>query len=87
MKNLYVGNMEATTTEQDLRTAFATYGPVEAVSIITDRATGVPRGFGFVEMAVEKDAQEAVLALNGSLLSGRAIVVSEARAKTNGART
>lgn len=86
MKNLYVGNMEATTTEQDLRTAFATYGPVEVVTIITDRATGLPRGFGFVEMTADKDAQEAVLGLNGSLMAGRAIVVSEARPKNNSAR-
>ena len=69
MKNLYVGNMEATTTEQDLRTAFAVYGPVDVVSIITDRTTGLPRGFAFVEMAAEKDANEAVLALNGSLMA------------------
>lgn len=87
MKNLYVGNMEATTTEQDLRTAFATYGPVEVVTIITDRATGLPRGFGFVEMTADKDAQEAVLALNGSVMGGRAIIVSEARAKTSNPRT
>ena len=78
MKNLYVGNMEATTTEQDLRTAFAVYGPVDVVSIITDRTTGLPR---------EKDANEAVLALNGSLMAGRAIVVGEARAKTGNPRT
>jgi RNA recognition motif-containing protein len=87
MKNLYVGNMEATTTEQDLRTAFAVYGPVDVVSIITDRTTGLPRGFAFVEMAAEKDANEAVLALNGSLMAGRAIVVGEARAKTGNPRT
>jgi RNA recognition motif-containing protein len=87
MKNLYVGNMETTTTADDLKAAFATYGPVDTVSIITDKATGLPRGFGFVEMAADKDAKEAVMALNGSLLAGRTIVVSEARAKTNNART
>lgn len=87
MKNLYIGNMEANTTEQDIRTAFATYGPVETVSIITDRTTGLPRGFAFVEMTADKDAQEAVLGLNGSLMAGRTVVVSEARAKTNNART
>jgi cold-inducible RNA-binding protein len=87
MKNLYVGNMEKATTEQDLRAAFAAYGPVEVVTIMTDRTTGTPRGFGFVEMAADKDAQEAILGLNGSLLAGRTIVVGEAHAKTNTVRT
>jgi cold-inducible RNA-binding protein len=87
MKNLYVGNMEKGTTEQDLRTAFATYGPVEVVTIITNRTTGAPRGFAFVEMTADKDAQEAILGLNGSLMAGRAITVGEAHSKTNNART
>jgi cold-inducible RNA-binding protein len=87
MKNLYVGNMEKSTTEQDLRTAFGSYGPIEVVTIITDRTTGAPRGFAFVEMSVDKDAQEAILGLNGSLMAGRTIIVGEARAKTNNART
>jgi RNA recognition motif-containing protein len=86
MKNLYIGNMEKSTTEQDVRTAFATYGPVEVVTIIKDQTTGVPRGFGFVEMTADKDAQEAVLGLNGSVMAGSTIVVSEARAKTKNAR-
>lgn len=87
MKNLYVGNMESSTTEQDLKTAFGSYGPVELVTIITDRTTGAPRGFAFVEMSADKDAQEAILGLNGSLMAGRTIVVGEARAKTNKVRT
>ena len=87
MKNLYVGNMEKTTTEQDLRTAFGSYGPVELVTIITDRTTGAPRGFAFVEMSADKDAQEAILGLNGSVMAGRTIVVGEARAKTDNVRT
>lgn len=82
MKNLYVGNMEPATTTDDLKTAFTTYGPVEGVTIITDKVTGQSRGFGFVEMTGDKDAQEAILGLNGSLLAGKAIVVNEARAKT-----
>ncbi len=86
MKNLYVGNMEKTTTEQDLRTAFGTYGPVDVVTIIMDRTTGAPRGFGFVEMSVDKDAQEAILGLNGSVIAGRTIVVGEAHAKTKTTR-
>jgi RNA recognition motif-containing protein len=87
MKNLYVGNIEKTTTEEDLKAAFATYGPVEVVSIIKDQTTGLPRGFGFVEMTEDKDAAEAVQALNGSLLTGQAINVSEARAKTHNDRS
>jgi len=87
MKNLYVGNMEKTTTEQDLRTAFGSYGAVELVTIVTDRTTGAPRGFGFVEMGTDKDAHEAILGLNGSVMAGRTIVVGEAHAKTNNART
>ena len=83
MKNLYVGNMEASTTGDDLKTAFAAYGPVGAVTIIKDKATGVPRGFAFVEMSDDKAAQEAILGLNGSLLAGKAITVNEAHAKKN----
>jgi len=81
MKNLYVGNMEASTTAEDLKTAFGAYGPVEMVNIITDKATGAARGFGFVEMTADKDAQEAILGLNGSLLAGKTITVNEARAR------
>ncbi len=86
MKNLYVGNMEKSTTEQDIRTAFESYGPVEVVTIIMDRTTGAPRGFGFVEMSADKDAQEAIIGLNGSLMAGRAIIVGEAHPKTKTAR-
>lgn len=83
MKKLYIGNMEPSTTAEDLRTAFAAYGTVEGATIITDKVTGVPRGFGFVEMTGDKDAHEAILGLNGSLLAGKAIVVSEAHAKAS----
>ena len=86
MKNLYVGNMDQATTEQDLKTAFATYGPVEVVTIVKDQTTGLPRGFGFVEMAEDKDARDAVQGLNGSVMSGRTLSVSEARPKTKGPR-
>lgn len=85
MKNLYVGNMEASTTAEDLKAAFATYGPVQTVNIITDKVTGVGRGFGFVEMTEDKDAQEAILGLNGSVLAGKAITVNEARPKSKNA--
>lgn len=86
MKNLYVGNMDQATTEQELKTAFATYGPVEVVTIIKDQTTGLPRGFGFVEMAEEKDAREAIQGLNGSVIAGSAINVSEARPKAKNLR-
>ena len=87
MKNLYVGNMEASITVEQLKAAFATYGPVDVVNIVTDKATGVGRGFGFVEMTEDKDAQEAILGLNGSLMAGKAIVVNEARPKPIATRT
>lgn len=86
MKNLYVGNMDQATTEQDLKTAFTTYGPVEVVTIIKDQTTGLPRGFGFVEMTADKDANEAIQGLNGSVMAGRTINVSEARSKTKSSR-
>jgi RNA recognition motif-containing protein len=84
MNNLYVGNMEASTTEDNLKTAFAAYGTVEAITIVKDKATGVPRGFGFVKMSDDKGAQEAILGLNGSQLGGKAIIVNEAHAKKPG---
>jgi RNA recognition motif-containing protein len=86
MKNLYVGNMDQATTEQDLKSAFTAYGPVEVVTIVKDQTTGLPRGFGFVEMAEDKDAHEAVQGLNGSVIAGRTISVSEARPKTKSPR-
>jgi len=85
MKNLYVSNMAPGTTSEDLKTAFAAYGPVGVVTIVTHKSTGVPRGFGFVEMTDDKGAQEAILGLNGSLLAGKAITVNEAHAKPNNA--
>ncbi len=81
MKNLYVGNMGTETTEDELRKAFAVYGAVQTVSIINDRDTGRPRGFAFVEMEGDKEAQEALMGLNGSTLGGATLTVNEARAK------
>ena len=83
MKKLYVGNMESSTTAEDLKTALGAYGPVADTVIVMDKATGVPRGFGFVEMTGDKDAHEAILGLNGSSLAGKTIIVSEAHAKNN----
>lgn len=87
MKNLYVGNMDQTTTEQDLKGAFTAYGPVEVVTIVRDQTTGLPRGFGFVEMTADNDAREAIQGLNGSVMAGRTISVSEARPKPKNPRS
>ena len=78
-KKLFVGNLSFQTTESDINQAFAGYGPVESVSIITDRDTGRSKGFGFVEMADSGDADKAISALNGSQLDGRSLTVNEAR--------
>jgi len=79
MKSLYVGNLDSSTTEQDLRDAFAVYGDVQMVSLITDQQTAQPRGFAFVEMENDKEANEALLALNGATLCGATLTVNEAR--------
>jgi RNA recognition motif-containing protein len=79
MKNLYVGNMEKSTTETDIRTAFATYGPVEVVTIIKDQTTGLPRGFGFVEMADKFHAYDAIDNLDSIFFEGNIISVKEAK--------
>lgn len=81
MKNLFVGNLPHSTTEEELRTLFAAYGNVERVSVVTDRDTGRSRGFAFVEMSDAGEADKAVAALDGSQLGGRALKVNEARPK------
>lgn len=79
MKRLYVGNLSYSSTEDDIREAFSNHGEVSSVHLVTDRDTGQPRGFGFVEMANDDQAQQAIAAMNGFDLSGRALVVNEAR--------
>jgi len=81
MKNLFVGNLPFSTTEDTLRELFAQYGEVQQVRVMTDRDTGKPRGFAFVEMTQDDDAAKAVAALNGKDLGGRALTVNEARPK------
>ena len=76
-KNLYVGNMAFSTTEDTLREAFSQYGTVTKVQLIMDRETGRPRGFAFVEMSDGGD--QAIAALNGAQLDGRALTVNEAK--------
>ena len=78
-KKLYVGNMNYDTTEETLHTLFAGVGGVESVNIISDRWSGRSKGFGFVEMATEEDAQTAISQLNGTTLDDRQIKVAEAR--------
>jgi cold-inducible RNA-binding protein len=83
-QNLYVGNLSYDTTEDDLRTAFAPHGVVLSAQVVTDRETGKPRGFGFVEMS--NGGPDAIKALNLSELHGRNITVNEARPRTEGSR-
>lgn len=80
-KNLYVGNLSIEVTEDDLRASFSEVGKVIAVNLIKDKYTGLNRGFGFVEMETEKEAQEAINRFNGGTLRGNIITVNEARPK------
>jgi RNA recognition motif-containing protein len=85
---LHVGNLSFQTTEQSLKEHFAADGRnVAEVAVVTDRATGQSRGFGFVTMGSDADAQAAITALNGVEIDGRAIKVSEARERTGGPRS
>src|ERR1700733_15310977 len=81
MKNIFVGNLNFGATEDAVRSMFEAYGGVERVNLITDRDTGQPRGFGFVEMSNDGEAERAIAELNGRELGGRAINVNEARPK------
>ena len=78
-KKVYCGNLSYDTTDDSLRQAFADYGEVASVNIITDRYSGRSKGFGFVEMATDEAAQEAISAMNGKVLDGREIKVAEAK--------
>jgi len=82
MKNIFVGNLSFTASEDAVRSMFEAYGTVDRVSIVTDRDTGQPKGFGFVEMTNDAEAERAITALNGTELNGRALTVNEARPKT-----
>jgi cold-inducible RNA-binding protein len=82
-KNLYVGNLSYDTSEDGLRTLFSEYGEIASVNVITDRETGRPRGFAFVEMATEEGAQSAMRALNGKMVDNREIKVNEAKPKAD----
>jgi len=84
MKNIFVGNLSFGTTEQDIRTLFEAYGTVDRVNIVTDRDSGQPRGFAFVEMANDAEGNNAIAVINGQEVGGRALNVNEARPKTSG---
>jgi RNA recognition motif-containing protein len=84
-KKIYVGNLPFTSTEAELRSLFEPYGTVERVNVITDRETGRPRGFAFVEMADATQADAATRGLDGKSVGGRALRVNEAAERTGGA--
>lgn len=84
MTNIFVGNLSFRATEEEIYAAFAQYGAVERVNIITDRQTGQPRGFAFVEMTNPNEAQAAITNLNGAELHGRNLNVNEARPREAG---
>ena len=84
--NIYVGNLSFEVTEEDLKQAFEGFGQVESVNIIKDRYSGESRGFGFVEMPAEAEAQSAITGLNGKELKGRTLNVNEARPRSEAHR-
>ncbi len=80
-RKLYVGNLPYSATEETLRETFSKCGDVDSATMITDRDTGQSKGFGFVEMSRDSEAQKAIQELNGSTLDGREIKVNEAKPK------
>jgi RNA recognition motif-containing protein len=84
-RKLYVGNLPYDTSEQDLQTLFADAGTVDSVNLMRDMATGRARGFAFVEMGSDEEAQQAISLLNDKAFGGRNLTVNEARPKTGGA--
>lgn len=79
MKKIYVGNFSFNLTESELRSLFEPYGKVDSATLVTDRDTGRSRGFGFVEMSNDEEAEKAMAGLNGKDSGGRALIVNEAR--------
>ena len=82
-KKLYVGSLSYDTTDASLKEAFSQAGTVESASVITDKMSGRSRGFGFVEMATDEEAQKAIETLNGQEVDGRKVTVNEARPMTD----
>jgi RNA recognition motif-containing protein len=83
-KKLYVGNLTYDVTDSALEQMFAAHGTVQSAQVIMDRDTGRSKGFGFVEMGSDQEAQAAIQALNGQMVGGRSLTVNEARPKTEG---
>ena len=83
MKNIFVGNLSFNTDEHTLRSMFEQFGAVNRVNIVTDRDSGQPRGFAFIEMASDAEGESAINSLNGRDLDGRSLNVNEARPKTD----
>lgn len=79
MNNILVGNLMPNVTEEDIRSRFEQHGTVQRFKMMTDRWTGLPRGFGFVQMKTDAEASEAIAALNGTDLNGKVLKVNEAR--------
>jgi cold-inducible RNA-binding protein len=82
LKNIFVGNLDFNTSEDELRKLFEPHGTVDRITILTDRDTGRSRGFGFVEMTNAEEGDKAIAALNGTQIGGRTLNVNEARPKT-----
>ncbi len=81
---IYIGNMSFDTTEETVRSAFEAFGEITSVNLISDRDTGRPKGFGFVEMANDEHAKAAIAGLNGTDMGGRTVNVNEARPRPEG---
>jgi len=81
--NIYVGNLSYEVTEEELRQEFEAFGEVTSVNIITDKYSGRPRGFGFVEMTSKSEGEAAITGLNGKTLKDRALAISEARPRSD----
>ena len=86
-KKLYVGNLSFGVTESQLQELFSPYGSVQSAQLISDRETGRSKGFGFVEMGSDREAQAAIAGMNGQMVDGRALTVNEARPKEDRPRT
>ncbi|NQU18207.1 MAG: RNA-binding protein [Candidatus Saganbacteria bacterium] len=82
MKSLFIGNLPWSVKDEDLQTKFSEFGEVSSARVITDKFTGRSRGFGFVDMPNDEEAQKAITAMNGFSMDGREITVNEARPKT-----
>ena len=87
MKNIYVGNLDYSTTEQELRQLFESYGQLDNVTLVRDKFSGQSRGFGFVEMSNDEEAQKAIAELNGKPMGRRNLTVNEARPREERPRT